>query len=95
MYQYEMDPIDYFEGCVPLADYLKNTANPDINDIISELVVNMGKFKGWEGIIQDGIWVFAIPDDVETKVGFVWKQDNNGTTFVISPIPLPHLRENE
>jgi hypothetical protein len=30
---------------------------------------------------------------IELEVGyaFVWKQDNNGSTFVLSPVPLPYL----
>ena len=32
-------------------------------------------------------------DTYEFSFGFVLKQDNNGTTFVVSPVPLPHLAE--
>jgi hypothetical protein len=32
-----------------------------------------------------------LPYDTEFAYGFVWKQDNNGTTFVASPVPMPWL----
>jgi len=28
-------------------------------------------------------------------MGLAWKQDNNGTTFICSPVPLPWLGEPE
>lgn len=50
---------------------------------------------GWEGDIRGGdeVSVFFLPDENEFAYAFVWKQDNNGTTFVVSPRPLPWLRE--
>jgi len=104
MYRYEMSPIDFFDGCLTLTEYLTAIAHKPrscwnkepgetIVDTISLLVAEMGKLKYWEGDIKDGIYVFAIPGDVETRIGFVWKQDNNGQTFVISPVELPHLKE--
>jgi hypothetical protein len=35
--------------------------------------------------------VFWMPKESAFDFGFVIKQDNNGTTYVISPVPLPHL----
>lgn len=48
---------------------------------------------GWEGDFRLGPVVFWMPDpDFNTFVfGFAWKQDNNGTTFTVSPRPLPWL----
>lgn len=48
----------------------------------------------WEGDFRQEphvLWL-PFPEDADFRVGFVFKQDNNGTTFVISPIQLPHLR---
>lgn len=49
--------------------------------------------SGWEGDVRDDeLYVFALPSDsCETKIGFIWKQENNGSTFVASPYPLPWL----
>ena len=40
---------------------------------------------------QDPV-VFWVPADDRFELGFVIKLDNNGTTYVISPVPLPHLK---
>lgn len=48
--------------------------------------------QGWEGDFRDGPKVFFLPNDTEFQWGFVWKQDNNGETFIVSPQPMPWLR---
>lgn len=49
--------------------------------------------KGWEGDYRFGYEprVFWLPDEYAFSYGFVWKQDNKGYTFVISPRPLEWL----
>jgi len=65
--------------------------------IIRKLCDCMNAFldkKHWEG---DCAWeprIFFIPGDVYMEYGFVWKQCNNGTTFVASPVKLDHLSES-
>ena len=46
---------------------------------------------GWEGGFRLEPRVFWLPDDLEMRHGFVFKQDHNGATFVASPQPLAHL----
>lgn len=46
---------------------------------------------GWEGDFRGHPRVFWLPSEYDCQFGFVFKQDNNGTTFVVSPQPLPHL----
>ena len=50
----------------------------------------------WEGDVIQGPFVFSLPfpDEVSCKLGFMWKQQNNGTTFIVSPERLNHI-ENE
>ncbi|MGQ4879209.1 hypothetical protein ACOJCM_11655 [Billgrantia sp. LNSP4103-1] len=45
----------------------------------------------WEGDFREEPKVFWLPGDVEFRYGFVFKQDNNGTTYVVSPQELPAL----
>lgn len=46
----------------------------------------------WEGDFRHAPKVFWLPhSDNYFAFGFVFKQDNNGTTFVVSPVDLPHL----
>ena len=47
--------------------------------------------KGWDGDFRVAPSVLWIPVEDSFSPGFVFKQDNNGTTFVVSPAPLPHL----
>lgn len=49
--------------------------------------------SGWEGDWRQLPAVFWLPDprSAQFRYGFVIKQDNNGTTYVISPFELPHL----
>lgn len=49
---------------------------------------------GWEGDFRAGPVVMWIPEKERGgfRPGFVFKQDNNGSTFVISPVELPHLQ---
>jgi hypothetical protein len=48
---------------------------------------------GWEGDFRHPPRVFWVPGDTEFDFGFVFKQDNNGNTYVISPVELPHLED--
>ncbi|MBZ6561982.1 hypothetical protein [Klebsiella michiganensis] len=48
----------------------------------------------WEGDFRGSPRVFWIPAELEFLYAFAWKQDNNGSTFIISPHPLPHLDEH-
>jgi hypothetical protein len=47
--------------------------------------------SGWEGDFRQDPVVFWLPDDTDFKWGFVLKQDNNGTTYVVSPRELPSV----
>lgn len=51
------------------------------------------KDHGWEGDFRGQPRVFWIPSENEFDVGFVFKQDNNGTTFVVSPQELPSVEK--
>ena len=41
--------------------------------------------EGWEGDLRHEPCVFWLPGFGGFEYGFVFKQDNNGTTFVVSP----------
>lgn len=49
--------------------------------------------SGWEGDFRNEPCVFWLPSDDDFTSGFVFKQDNNGTTYVISPLEIPALNE--
>lgn len=50
---------------------------------------------GWEGDHRHAPVVFWVPTDNGFDCGFVIKQDNNGSTFVLSPVALPHFSDYE
>ena len=86
---YVTNPIDHFEGLVPfpvdeggeLAEF-KRTA--------------FAMAKHWEGDFRAGPFQFCIPYPNAGGIcvqGILWKQDNNGTTFIglSEDLDLPHL----
>lgn len=58
-----------------------------------EMAKEMATEVGWEGDFKAyaGARVFFLPGEVQFDYGFAWKQENNGTTFVVSPHPLTWL----
>ncbi len=51
------------------------------------------KSVNWEGDFRSEPCVFFMPNEYEISVGFVWKQENNGDTLVVSPLSLPWLKQ--
>ena len=49
------------------------------------------KQQGWEGDFSEGPQVFMLPSEGQFVYAFVFKQGNNGNTYVVSPIELPWL----
>lgn len=47
---------------------------------------------GWEGDFRNEPAVFWLPSEGDFDYAFVFKQENNGTTFVVSPQALPWLQ---
>lgn len=60
--------------------------------------VSLAKSSYWEGDIRGhDLYVFALPDPDATPphLGLMWKQDNNGTTFICSPVALPWISNDD
>ena len=103
---YETPPVDFFAGLMPLTDYIKNTNSEENNGLcISSLfklamycarAVAIAKGNTWEGDIRgEDLYVLAIPDPDASppRLGLIWKQDNNGTTFICSHVEIPWISE--
>jgi hypothetical protein len=56
-----------------------------------ESAKNAASEKGWEGDFRQEPSVFWLPSEGHFDYGFVFKQHNNGDTFVVSPHSLPWL----
>lgn len=48
---------------------------------------------GWEGDFREEPAVFWMPAEERFIYGFVIKQDNNGSTYVITPVEMLHLND--
>jgi hypothetical protein len=71
-------------------DYPKSTINPiqTLLDFV-EKGFKAAKQVGWEGDARGNIYVWFLPNEYEPMLGLVWKQENNGDTFIVSPVRLP------
>jgi hypothetical protein len=49
--------------------------------------------KGWEGDFRVGPYIFWLPTETGFTYAFAFKQDNNGTTFIVSPVQLQWVEE--
>jgi len=93
MFRYNVGIIDHFYGCTPIVKYIQDNAEDGyaIQHAIETLAAGVHNLSDWEG---DGfIGIFGVPEEVTCQIGLVIKQSNNGTTFVISPVELPHLQQ--
>lgn len=57
-----------------------------------EHALEEARAHGWTGVFQDGPHVFTVPNADTMQFGLIWTQpDDELTTFVVSPQPLPWL----
>lgn len=107
MFVYAITPIDFgWEYCPTVSEFAgqiarlefgksgfgeKGNFNRFVKDF--EEAKELAKKRGWEGHFRAEARVFQIPVEGSFEYGFAWKQDNNGDTFIISPIELSHLRD--
>lgn len=105
IYSYELPPLDYgWFSMITVQDYYKSLFDEFQDSEIALAEINKTKKfidsalkrarqKGWEGDFRNGPHVFLLPGDGSMIPAIIWKQDNNGTTFVASPIKLLWLDE--
>lgn len=100
---YQLAPIDDWGGWMPASEALSASPEYDSSKIPADLygealaIAKQAAEKiGWneEDEIRE-IYVAGIPNGDGNPACFqiAWKQMNNGTTFVWSPYPFPHLEE--
>jgi hypothetical protein len=103
---YRLPPIDHMWAALPtIADYRKSLVNEfEAAEVASQILaldeflknsLQTAKEYGWEGDFRNEPRVFLLPLKSEFRTCLVWKQDNDGTTFVSSPIELPWLTKEE
>lgn len=61
--------------------------------------LEVARKHGWEGDFKSyakpRLLCFPNPDNGNIQYGFMWKQGNNGTTFIASPFKLEYLGDEE
>jgi hypothetical protein len=99
---YKCGPIDFFEPFMPYKNYVFYEANCEeynryydkfFDDRLNMLIFAsylLAKVTDWEGDIRDRVYVFPVEvqNGEQSNIAIVFKQDNNGTTYIISPIEL-------
>lgn len=65
--------------------------SPELAEFLAdwEQAKGLAYSENWEGDFRQGPVVFWVPVDGTFKYGFAFKQSNNGSSFVISPVPMP------
>ena len=90
MFLYEISPIDHW------GDHSALKYPKEFFVWLMECAYRIARSDGfWEGDIHE-LQTFSVPDPENQSfaTGVVWKQRNNGTCFVCSPVPLPYLEES-
>jgi hypothetical protein len=107
LHVYEILPIDFgWEHCPTVENYFASLAKEVFHGYAPsdeltkfkddfERAQKLARQKGWGGDFRGDPHVFMVPVELEFTYAFAWKQDNNGTTFIVSPVELPHLKQLE
>jgi hypothetical protein len=101
MYVYAIAPIDIWRGWIKESDYLRSIEKlseygygPEDYQRLKVAALELARRAGWEGDFREGPYVSGLPaSDLDSwgEILIGWKQDNNGTTFIVSPYKLPWL----
>lgn len=103
---YELAPIDWWAGSVSVAEYLFfgttiETGQEDVPLVdealryIVRALYAITQKSGWEGDAT-ALRIGAVPrGDQNLHILVLVKQANNGSTFLASPVVLPHLASYE
>lgn len=109
MFAYVREPIDHWLGWMTEDQYCLQVRADSRDSKIAEKSIRKYKaFRGrayalgmkadWDGDINEGPFIAGLPtnrtaDDGHIMIG--WKQSNNGTTYIVSPLKLPWLEDRE
>lgn len=94
LYVYSPIPLDYWDGWSFADKALLASRNPVYRQFpeLLESAKRAALAYGWEG---DGEWRYAplapLPDSHSCEWMFGVKQQNNGSTFIVSPFALPWM----
>lgn len=103
---YHVAPIDLgWNDLLTVDAYVKQYVdagypNSDVKEVRQYFTTLMARIEKvatesllWEGDFREVPHIFHLPTEIEFSVGIVFKQDNNGSTFLFSPVELPWIKE--
>lgn len=101
LYVYEVMPVDSGWHWMTTVDDLfglyqsmaDSRSAADELSVLVEKAESMARDLGWDGENRHEPRVFFVPVEGTMAMGLIWKQDNNGTTYVASPVKMPHLED--
>ncbi|RYG57718.1 MAG: hypothetical protein EON56_01825 [Alphaproteobacteria bacterium] len=100
LYAYALPPMDIWAGWSKpeslLTDHWEHHSGSIQRDAYLQQLARseaIARAAGWEGDKRSGPYIAGLPYDSVTDTPFMigWKQDSNGTTFVVSPFRLEYL----
>lgn len=102
---YPMSPIDFWNGWRSTLEIVQEFRQMGDEDAVGAFIREVGSAvdaavaAGYDGTPRESIHVSPLPRSDRETYGYPrWmfgiKQDNNGTTFIVSPYPLIWLGES-
>ncbi len=104
-YRYCIDPIDFWPHLTPLTEFMTSTiqaaqcSGEFVDNLfrLCNLIKSMEGMEFWDLDITEGIYVCSIPMGAECcgdswSYMLIWKQSNNGSTFIVSEVELKHMK---
>jgi hypothetical protein len=104
LYAYKITPMDFGWEFIPTVEEYADRLLAVEDDgpgavrtfrLFVDRALEAAEAVGWEGDFREGPKVSVLPAAFEVGIALVWKQDNNGETFVVSPLELQYLEEEE
>jgi hypothetical protein len=90
---YVLPPVDIGWGLFKTVSQVIDTiCEVDLHDFVVAYYQSLRVAKStgwWEGDMRHEAVVVPLVRELEGEYGFMWKQDNNGTTFVVTPEAIP------
>lgn len=87
MFTYRLsEPIDLFDGLIPMNRWLKTATPADTAWVITAILAlaDAADTVGWDGDMRHLPFVGALPTRPASTPYLVIKQDNNGDTFIVT-----------
>jgi hypothetical protein len=101
---YESSPVDTWGGAVTLGGYVSDIPDGDFPyDVegflcdVASMVFLIAKHTLWEGDLKQEILIIDVPNPSTNGMlpVIMLKQNNNGSCFYGSYVPLPWLEDNQ